>query len=255
MPGGKYPVCGCARARLCLKTRDHMKRPYLICHMCTTIDGKILSKRWPRLAGPRSSVELFETTAASFGIDAWIVGTTTMREFSGRPQKLKRATLPIPPGDHVADPRAKSFAIGIDEKAALRFQKSDVDGDHTIVCITSKASNDYRAHLRAAGVSYLICGSQKVDLHLALDKLYRLFKLRKLMLEGGGKFNGSMLHLGLIDEISQITVPVVDGGIGISSFFDIPGRAPKKAAAALKLKSHRQLPGGIQWFSYTVRKK
>ena len=28
-----------------------MQRPYVICHMCTTIDGKILGSRWKKLPG------------------------------------------------------------------------------------------------------------------------------------------------------------------------------------------------------------
>ena len=59
-------------------------RPYVICHMCTTIDGKILGDRWGKLPGCKDSATLFETTAASFGIGAWLVGTTTMKEFAGR---------------------------------------------------------------------------------------------------------------------------------------------------------------------------
>jgi len=59
-------------------------KPYVICHMCTTIDGKILGERWGKLAGGMDSGKLFETTAKTFGIKAWLVGTTTMREFSHR---------------------------------------------------------------------------------------------------------------------------------------------------------------------------
>jgi riboflavin biosynthesis pyrimidine reductase len=61
-----------------------------------------------------------------------------------------------------------------------------------------------------------------------------------------------MLNAGLIDEISQVVVPVVDGGIGISGIFDIPGEPPKRAAAMLRLKSHEKLPGGVSWFRYRV---
>ena len=75
------------------------------------------------------------------------------------------------------------------------------------------------------------------------------------MLQGGGKFNGSMLHAGLVDEISHIIVPIADGGTGISSFFDIPGHAPKLAAATLRLLSHRQLPGGAVWNRYRVMRR
>ena len=72
------------------------------------------------------------------------------------------------------------------------------------------------------------------------------------MLQGGGKFNGAMLHAGLVDEISHITVPVVDGGMGISSMFDIPGDAPPKAAATLRLISRKPLPGSVTWCRYKV---
>src|SRR5208337_2145772 len=104
----------------------------------------------------------------------------------------------------------------------------------------------------SAGVSYLFCGKKEVNLHVALRKLGNAFHLKKLMLQGGGKFNGAMLKAGLIDEISHITVPVADGGMGISSFFDIPGAPPAKAAATLRLRSFKQLRGGAIWARYKV---
>jgi riboflavin biosynthesis pyrimidine reductase len=228
-------------------------KPYVICHMCTTIDGRILVDRWPRLPNGKSPAGLFESTADTFGIGAWLVGTTTMREFQGRKLKLKRARRRIERTDHVADPRARRFAIGADAKGALRFQEPDVDGDHVVLLVTDRVPEDYLAHLQDAGVSYLFCGKREIDLKLALDKLRRVLGIRRLMLEGGGTFNGAVLEAGLIDEISQIVVPVADGGRGIQTVFDIPGDAPNKAAAALRLRSYRRLPGDVSWFRYLVR--
>jgi len=59
--------------------------PYVICHMCTTIDGRIIGERWP---GGIDSGKLFETTANTFGIKAWLVGTTPAR----RPRDLRSAS-------------------------------------------------------------------------------------------------------------------------------------------------------------------
>ncbi|SPE60210.1 Bifunctional deaminase-reductase domain protein [Verrucomicrobia bacterium] len=227
-------------------------KPYVICHMCTTIDGKILGDRWGKLPGAKDGADLFETTAASFGIGAWLVGTTTMDEFDGPKVKLPRAGKPIARRDHVADKNAKRLAIGADAKGVLRFRESEVDGDHVVLLVTDRVSNDYLAHLQSAGVSYLFCGKQRIDLHVAVRKLGSAFHLRKLMLQGGGKFNGAMLQAGLVDEISQVIVPVVDGGVGISSFFDIPGKPPPKAAATLRLLSRMQLPGSVVWLRYRV---
>ncbi|HEX4348789.1 MAG TPA: dihydrofolate reductase family protein [Verrucomicrobiae bacterium] len=124
-----------------------------------------------------------------------------------------------------------------------------------VLLVTDRVSNDYLAHLQAASVSYLFCGKREIDLHVTLQKLGDAFKLRKLMLQGGGRFNGAMLKAGLVDEISHLTVPIADGGAGVSSFFDIPGDAPAKAAAALRLRSHKLLPGGVIWARYRVAAK
>src|SRR5579864_6650599 len=227
-------------------------RPYVICHMCTTVDGKILGHRWGKLPGYKHESDLFETTAASFGIGAWLVGTTTMDEFDGQKTKLPRAPKSFRREDHIANPKAKRLAVGADAKGVLRFQENEVDGDHVVVLVTERVSNDYLAHLQSAGVSYLFCGRRGIDLHTALQKLGTAFRLKKLMLQGGGKFNGAMLGAGLVDEISHVTVPVADGGMGISSFFDIPGERPPRAAATLRLLSHKLMPGGVIWARYKV---
>jgi riboflavin biosynthesis pyrimidine reductase len=231
-----------------------MPRPYVICHMCTTIDGKVLSRRWPKLPGAVGAASLFETTAATFGIPAWLVGTTTMKEFMGRNLPLKKAKRPVPSGDFVAETKPKGLAIGTDAKGVLRFQENEVEGDHVVLLITNRASRDYRAALRDAGVSYLICGSGKqVDLRVALEKLHRVFKLKKLMLQGGGTFNGAMLAAGLVDEISQVIVPAVDGGgPGVTGVFDAPEDEAPAKGFPLRVVSHKALPRGVHWFRYRV---
>ena len=227
-------------------------KPYVICHMCTTIDGKILVDRWGNLPG-KGGASLFETTADTFGIPAWLVGTNTMREFAGKNLKLKAAGQRVEKTDHVADPKAKRFAIGTDAKGALRFQQGDVEGDHVVLLLTERATSDYLAMLQAAGVSYLFCGQDELDLATGLDKLRRTFGIKKLLLEGGGTFNGAMLQAGLVDEISLVVVPVVDGGgKGVTGVFDSPGDPPKKAAAHLKVMKHKAMPRGVHWIRYRV---
>lgn len=227
-------------------------KPYVICHMCTTVDGKIISDRWGKLPGYKGESDLFETTAASFGIGAWLVGTTTMDEFDGPKTKLPRAPKGFVRSAHIANPNAKTLGIGTDAKGVLRFRENEVGGDHVVLLVTERVSNDYLAHLQAAGVSYLFCGRKEINLAAALRKLAKAFKVRKLMLQGGGTFNGAMLKAGLVDEISHLTLPIADGGRGIAGFFDIPGNPPAKAAAKLRLMSHKKLTGGVIWARYRV---
>jgi 2,5-diamino-6-(ribosylamino)-4(3H)-pyrimidinone 5'-phosphate reductase len=227
-------------------------RPYVICHMCTTIDGRILTERWGRLPAGQTGGELFDTTERKFGIPAWLVGTTTMREFASPSTVLGSATGLVERRDYLANPRARRFAIGADASGVLRFRKGDVNGDHVVLLITDRVSDDFLAHLQRAGVSYLFCGRRRIDLRTALQKIRRKLGLEHLLLEGGGTFNGAMLKAGLVDEISQVIVPVVDGGTGIASIFDLPGSTARQAVARLRALSHRTLPGSVHWFRYRV---
>lgn len=192
--------------------------------MCTTIDGKILTERWGKLPGGETGAALFDRTASKFGVPAWLVGTRTMREFADSKAALAMAREPVERIDHMAAPRAKRFAIGADAKGVLRFKRGEVNGDHVVLLITDRVSDAYLAHLRKTGVSYLFCGRERINLHTALGKLSRKLGLQHLMLEGGGTFNGAMLKAGLVDEISQVIVPVVDGGAAVASIFDLPGK-------------------------------
>jgi len=150
-------------------------RPYVLCHMCTSLDGKIIGHRWGKLPGYKHEKDLFEGTAA-LGIGAWMVGTTTMEEFDGPKKKLPRAPKYFRRHDHIANPKAKTLGIGADAKGVLRFQHNEVGGDHVVLLVTDRVSNDYLAHLQSAGVSYLFCGKKQIDLHTALEKLAKHFK-------------------------------------------------------------------------------
>ena len=94
-------------------------KPYVICHMVTTIDGRIMGDRWGRVAGQDGSAKIFETTHDTFGINAWLVGTTTMKEFAGRPVKIKPTKQRVPREDFIATRSAEGYAIGADRKGVL----------------------------------------------------------------------------------------------------------------------------------------
>jgi 2,5-diamino-6-(ribosylamino)-4(3H)-pyrimidinone 5'-phosphate reductase len=100
-------------------------------------------------------------------------------------------------------------------------------------------------------VSYLFGGKSRIDLANVLQKLRARFGIRKLLLEGGGKINGSFLAANLIDELSILVAPIADGSIATPTLFDVAtGRAK---ARNLKLVSIEKRPGDIVWLRYKVR--
>lgn len=83
-----------------------------------------------------------------------------------------------------------------------------------------------------------------------LGKLRSLLGIRRLLLEGGGKINGSFLAAGVVDELSTLVAPVADGGVGTPTLFD--AREGPGPARLLKLLSVERRHGDLLWLRYRV---
>ena len=226
-----------------------MKRPYVICHMVPSIDGRIVTSRW-KLSGTVTSE--YEKTAATLDADAWIIGRISMEPYAGKatiPRKKDRK--PIPRVDFIAAHDADSYAIAIDPSGKLTWRSTAIDDEHVITILTERVTDDYLAFLQSKGVSYLFGGKKSIDLPAVLQKLAASFGIKRLLLEGGGKINGSFLAADLIDEMSILVAPVADGAAGTPSLFDADDTTP---ARRLRLVSLERRKGDLVWLRYKVRR-
>jgi riboflavin biosynthesis pyrimidine reductase len=223
-------------------------RPYVICHMVPSVDGRIVVTRWKISANVTKE---YERTAATFGADGWIIGRVSMEPYAGK-AKIPKTREAIPRTDFIARRDAESYAIALDPSGKLAWKSSSIDDEHVITILTEQVSDDYLAFLRSKGVSYLFGGKTEVNLKRVLEKLRSEFGIKKLLLEGGGKINGSFLAADLIDELSVLVAPVADGASGTPALFD---RAEKQGPArALKLISVEKLRGDLLWLRYKPKR-
>jgi 2,5-diamino-6-(ribosylamino)-4(3H)-pyrimidinone 5'-phosphate reductase len=208
-------------------------RPRVICHMATSIDGRIVVDGWPVDDETRRH---YEQVHVSYDPDGWICGRVTMEPFAdgvrpddevarGRAGDDQRDDF-VAPGTH------ESFAFAVDPSGRLIWESNDIDGDHVVAVLSERVSDEYLELLRRHDVSYILAGSRDVDLALALDKIGARFNVRTLLLEGGGRINGGMLRAGLIDEVSLLVAPVADGRTGLAALFDHDDIAPRRLALA-----------------------
>jgi 2,5-diamino-6-(ribosylamino)-4(3H)-pyrimidinone 5'-phosphate reductase len=228
-----------------------MKRPYVVAHVLSSIDGRIQIRNWP----PLNTSGIFESTAEKFKSDAWIVGRTTIQEFSSKKaQRLGRPDPSISKEDFIGSHSTKTYAVAIDPSGKCRWDSNMVSTEHVIEVLTEKVPTAYLKHLRDRQVSHIFAGKKSIDLKLALAKLRKLFGISRVRIDGGGVMWGSFLKASLIDEISHIVVPVADESIGTPTVFDAEQGYTKRKAKALRLKSIKRLPGGVLWMLYRVRK-
>lgn len=231
------------------------RRPRVICHMTTSVDGRIVVDGWPGRWAAAAGRE-YERVHTSYGPDGWLCGRVTMEPFAKATRSEEAVAETYrggPREDWTAPGDFDSYAFALDPGGRLAWQASDIDGDHVVAILSERVSDAYLAFLRERGVSYLLAGARDVDLAWALEKIGERFGVETLMLEGGGRINGAMLRAGLIDEVSVLVAPVVDGRPEMPTLFDVEGgdAAPRE----LVLEAVERREGDILWLRYRVENR
>src|SRR5437763_6868833 len=173
-------------------------KPHVICHMVSSVDGRILSSRWRPKDGPVSG--LFERLHDQLEGDAWLVGRVTGQEFAKRDAYPATASQAWPRAPWISKRDAAAYGVVLDAHGKIAWGRSDIGGDPIVVVLTERVSDAHLAGRRRDGVSYIFAGEAELDLGLALDTLNRELGLDRLLLEGGGGSNGALVRAGLIDE-------------------------------------------------------
>lgn len=229
-----------------------MKKPYVICHMLGSVDGRIKQDIW----GFKDHHKYFEETAEKIQADAWLVGRVTMQEFSSKKvYDIDDLTVSATREDFIASQLASTYAVVIDPSGKCFWDTNMVSTEHVIEVLTEKVSDGYLQHLRSKNVSYLFGGKEELDLELVLQKLHNLFGINTLRIDGGGHVNGSFLKANLIDEFSLVLAPVADGTIGSPCVFEVEEGCGARRATQFKIKSVERIYDDFLWIRYLVAKE
>ena len=196
-----------------------MKRPYIICHMVSSVDGKVTGDFF-KTDKSKIGVAEYYRIHREFKADAFACGRATMEEVLTNgfyPDLTPYADAEIDRTDYIANGAGndKCYAISFDRYGKLGWQVSHVDnpdpgygGSHIVQVMCECVPDAYLAYLRDVGVSYIFAGKEEFDIHLALHKLNTLLDIESLLLEGGSTLNSAFYHANLIDELSLVVLPV-----------------------------------------------
>jgi riboflavin biosynthesis pyrimidine reductase len=234
-------------------------RPHIICHMGTSIDGRLHPSRFTKIAAGIPADVLrghYERIHDSFEPDGWIIGRVTMNEMAKGSERHIANPLRLPRERHLGNRDGRTLAIGIDPSGRVHFGKDNVGSDHAVAVLGEQVSDAHLAELREDGASYLFAGAKGDDLASAMTQLAALFSARTPLLEGGGGINGAFLKHGLIDEFSTLIFPAVDGVVGSQCIVDYHGPEGDRPGAgqSLRLTHCETLEGGMVWLRHAVER-
>jgi len=228
-------------------------KPYVICHMNMSVDGRIWHSRW-RPAENRCA-GLFERIHEELGNGSWLIGRVTGSEYAKAEDYPAHTDETFPREPWLARKSAAAYGIALDARGKIAWGRSDIGGDPIVAVLTEQVSDAHLAGLRRDGVSYIFAGERELDLRLALEILNRELGIERLLIEGGGKSNGSFLRAGLIDEISLAICPTIDGARGGPHVFNSADEVtgPSAPVRSMTLESSQVLEGGAIWLRYRLQ--
>lgn len=235
-------------------------RPKIICHMMTSLDGKIHGAFMGTSVTIKANQE-YERTNNTYNPDAWLCGRVTTEEnFTDyrKPDLLENASQ-VPEGDFVAEPNAPMYYVSVDRLGKVGWTSNTLHymqrpKAHIIEVLSEQASNAYKDLLRRLNVSYIIAGEEYINCTLASQKLNSLFGINTLMVSGGGFINGAFLAEGLIDELSLVMTPATDASSETSTLFETGEYISKINPVEFKLLGVEKLNAGGLWLRYEAIK-
>jgi riboflavin biosynthesis pyrimidine reductase len=228
-------------------------KPYVICHMNMSVDGRIWHSRWR--PSENRMVGLFERIHEQLGNGSWMIGRVTGSEYAKAEAYPDHTDQTYPREPWLARRDAAAYGIALDAQGKIAWGRADIGGDPIVAVLTEQVSDAHLAGLRKDGVSYIFAGEQELDLGLALEILNQELGIERLLIEGGGKVNGSFLRAGLIDEISLAVCPAIDGARGGPHVFDSSEEVtgPSAPVTSMTLDSSEVLEGGAVWLRYRLQ--
>ncbi|MCC8146339.1 MAG: dihydrofolate reductase family protein [Bacteroidales bacterium] len=231
-------------------------KPKIICHMISSVDGRLIADRWSKPFDGTEQDKIIESyyhIEKELDISGWIVGRNTIQEdFEDGIFDYEKYQPAAEFKTYIGNRDSRQTGIVFDAKGKTLYQSGKLGDSNIIAVLGEGVSEEYLSLLREKGISYLFAGKNGYDLDKAVETLHSEFGFNHLLLEGGGVINGMFLKAGLIDELSLLIYPGIDGLSGVSSIIEYkgePGELPAQNQA-LELLSVKELSDGVVWLLY-----
>ncbi len=216
--------------------------------MVESIDGRIDCGMVDKISGD----EYYDTLNA-LDCHASIEGKITMEHYYAIPGRFEQQNPAVIGKEcFFKSTDRKDFHICPDTVGCLLWEANVLEDGRPLLIITSeRTTREYLDYLKETGISYIVTGKERIDLARAMEILHKDFGVERLAVLGGGLINGAFLEAGLIDEVSLLLAPGIDGRDGWRAMFD-GIKNQDKLPTRLNLNHLERLAGDVVWLRYSI---
>lgn len=220
--------------------------PQIIVHMSTTIDGRIDCPVVAQLGSDE-----YYKALASFEPSSKLTGRVTAAlecpaVIGENPESAVTELLPAQYHKAIDN---DVYEIIVDTHGHLEWGCNNVDGKPVLVIMSENTSAATLNKLKEKGISYIVTGKGHINLSDAMQTLYVSFGVKRIAVVGGGYICGGFLAAGLVDEVSLVIVPGIDGRKGETSVFDGIVKSDN-TPYRFRLKSVDKIGNDTVWLRY-----
>ncbi len=221
-------------------------RPYIICHMIASVDGRIDCEMTEQI---EQGDEYYEALN-SLNCPSMLMGRVTMQMHYATPEPFVATdATPIGSEEYFIARKTNAYCIAIDTHGSLCWDAAEYDGQALLVITDAKCPRSYHDKLTSQGISWIAVGQEGIDLPRAMEILYSAYGVERLAVTGGGHINAAFLAAQLLDEVSFMVAPGIDGRAGMTAVFD--GLDADTRPTQLHLTSVQQM-GETVWLRYKL---
>lgn len=225
-----------------------MNKPYIICHMMAAIDGRIDCGMTEKMQG----VKEYYSTLDDLKCTAFVSGKVTAELEMSLPGKFTAQNSEALGKEAFSKKRnAASYSVVVDTQGTLLWNEDKSADEALVIVMSEKVTKEYLAYLDSKNISWIACGKEHIDLTRASAILNDEFGVERMAIVGGGHINAGFLDAGLLDEVSLLLAPGIDGRGGMAAMFD--GLPMDREPFQLKLESVKPFDDGAIWIRYTVK--
>jgi len=214
-------------------------RPYVILNAAMTLDGRIATRTGYSSISPREDFERVHTLRRS--VDAIMIGSKTL--IIDNPRLNVRYVETNGMGKNTD--MDKPYKIVVDGKLVTPVGARIFETPGKVIIATTEEASQEKAVLLEDLAVVMRCGSRRVNLPKLLERVYQEYRIRRILLEGGGELNWAMLHQNLVDEIQVYIAPMIFGGRNAVSLVMGEGAVDGENAIKLRLLDVQRLSKGV----------